>query len=287
MTFYHSSATLFVPDGLPPEAAMGRTTHLGIGAHQDDLEIMAFHGIRECFEKPDLWFGGVTCTDGGGSARTGQYESISDAEMMKLRKKEQDEAAELGKYGFVAQLDYPSSQIKDPGRTELEKDLTAILEASRPRVVYTHNPADKHDTHIAVLIPALRAIRNLPPSSRPEKVYGCEVWRDLDWMLDSDKIALDVSDSTGLGQALVDVFDSQITGGKRYDEAAFGRRRANATFYRSHELDDASQIVFAMDLSPLAADDSLDILDYVEEHIRRFQRDVTSKLKRQLGNSEQ
>lgn len=29
---------IFVADGLAEEEAMERTTHLGIGAHQDDLE---------------------------------------------------------------------------------------------------------------------------------------------------------------------------------------------------------------------------------------------------------
>ena len=33
----------FVPDGAPLPAALARTTHLGIGAHPDDLEIMACH----------------------------------------------------------------------------------------------------------------------------------------------------------------------------------------------------------------------------------------------------
>ena len=42
-------ADVFVPDGLPPAAALARTTHLAIAAHQDDIEIMAYHGIAECF----------------------------------------------------------------------------------------------------------------------------------------------------------------------------------------------------------------------------------------------
>jgi LmbE family N-acetylglucosaminyl deacetylase len=52
--------------------ALARITHLGIGAHQDDLEFMAFHGILACFRmRDDRWFGGVTCTNGAGSSRTG------------------------------------------------------------------------------------------------------------------------------------------------------------------------------------------------------------------------
>jgi hypothetical protein len=57
-------------------------------------------------------------------------------------------------------------------------------------------------------------------------VLGCEVWRDLDWLLDSDKVALDSSAKPELAAALLKVFDSQISGGKRYDLATLGRRAA-------------------------------------------------------------
>jgi LmbE family N-acetylglucosaminyl deacetylase len=65
------TAEVFVPDGVPVGAALGRTTHLGIGAHQDDLEIMAIHGILSCYRQRDHWFTGVVVTDGGGSPRDG------------------------------------------------------------------------------------------------------------------------------------------------------------------------------------------------------------------------
>ena len=45
------------------------TTHLGVGAHQDDLEFMALHGILECYQRPDRWFSGIMVTDGRGSSR--------------------------------------------------------------------------------------------------------------------------------------------------------------------------------------------------------------------------
>ena len=48
----------FVPDGAPLSTALARTTHLGIGAHPDDLEIMACHGILECYRNNDRWFTG-------------------------------------------------------------------------------------------------------------------------------------------------------------------------------------------------------------------------------------
>lgn len=284
--FRNPTASFFIPDGKSPEEAFRRTTHLGIGAHQDDLEIMAFHGIRQCFADPDQWFGGVICTDGSGSARNGKYASISDEEMVRIRKKEQQAAASLGKYSFVIQLDYPSDSIKDSDEKHLEEELFSVLAAIKPSVVYTHNPADKHKTHIATVIAVIHAARKLPPEQRPETIYGCEAWRDLDWMSDDDKIALDVSNKNNLAKGLIDIFQSQIAGGKRYDLATMGRWRANATYFNPYETDKASQLMYAMDLSPLAADDSLDIVEYVTAHIRRFQQDVETKLKRRLGRSQ-
>jgi len=90
MKFFKPDAAVFVPDGLAAEDAFRRVTHLGIGAHQDDLEIMAFHGIQKCFGSRELWFGGVTCTDGAGSPRAGEYASFTDADMAALRRREQE-----------------------------------------------------------------------------------------------------------------------------------------------------------------------------------------------------
>ena len=145
-------------------------------------------------------------------------------------------------------------------------------------VVYTHNPADKHDTHIAVVVPVLQAIREMPREHRPAQVHGCEVWRSLDWMPDAEKIAHHVSGHDNLAAALNGIFDSQIAGGKRYDLAVLGRRRANATFFESHGVDQSDALAFAMDLSPLAHDDSLDIVEYVTGFIDRFRADVVAKL---------
>ncbi len=283
MKFHLPSAEIFVPDGLAAADALARVTHLGIGAHQDDLEFMAFHGIRACFHSETEWFGGVTCTNGSGSARTGAYADFSDEEMMVVRREEQRQAAIVGRFGAMVQLDYPSGIAKDATDTRLREDLRAILAASRPRVVYTHNPADKHDTHIAVVVPVIQAIRDLPREQRPQAVHGCEVWRDLDWLGDAEKIVHDVSGHDSLAAALNGIFDSQIAGGKRYDLAVLGRRRANATFFQSHGVDRSDALAFAMDLTPLAHDDSLDIVAYVTGAIDRFRDDVDAKLRARLG----
>ena len=45
MNLSQPNQDLFFPDQLSDDEALSRTTHLGIGAHQDDLEFMALHGI--------------------------------------------------------------------------------------------------------------------------------------------------------------------------------------------------------------------------------------------------
>ena len=283
MKFHLPTADLFIPDGTPATEAFARVTHLGVGAHQDDLEFMAFHGIIACYHSDTEWFAGITCTNGAGSARTGAYGRYTDAEMQAVRREEQRHAAIVGRYAAMVQLDYPSKAAKDPSDPRLREDLAAALRAMRPRVVYTHNPADKHETHIAVVLPLIQAIRTLPAAGRPEAVYGCEVWRDLDWMLDAEKIAHDVSGHDNLAAAINGLFDSQIAGGKRYDLGVIGRRHANATFFESHGVDRSNALAFAMDLTPLVKDDTLDIVAYVTGYIDRFRADVVAKLSKQLG----
>jgi LmbE family N-acetylglucosaminyl deacetylase len=283
MKLHNSSAQIFVPDGKPAAEALKRITHLGIGAHQDDLEFMAFHGILECFANEQKWFGGVTCTNGAGSSRTGAYGKFTDADLMALRRTEQNHAAIVGQYGVMIQLDYPSSTVKSATDPSLKDDLKEILAAVKPEVVYTHNPADKHDTHIGVVVAALQAMRELPREQRPKKIVGCEVWRALDWMSDAEKILMDVSGHDNLAAALNGVFDSQIAGGKRYDLATLGRRAANATFFESHATDKSNQLIFGMDLTPLAMDESKGIVEFVCGHIERFSADVKSKLNKRLG----
>jgi LmbE family N-acetylglucosaminyl deacetylase len=283
MKLHHRTAKIFVPDGKPLPAALKRITHLGIGAHQDDLEFMAFHGILQCFASTAKWFGGVTCTNGAGSSRTGVYANVSDRELRVIRAREQEKAAILGQYGVMVQLDYPSRRVKSPTDSALKNDLQKILAVTRPRVVYTHNLADKHDTHIGVVIAAIQAMRELPRRERPRRVTGCEVWRNLDWLEDADKVVMDVTGHDHLAAALNGIFDSQIAGGKRYDLATLGRRTANATFFAAHASDAASQLIFGMDLTPLVADESLEIVEYVSASIQKFQADVRTRLSRRLG----
>jgi LmbE family N-acetylglucosaminyl deacetylase len=275
----NAHSDLYIPDGVSTPEAQARTSHLGIGAHQDDLEFMAFHGILSCYEQDMHWFSGVTCTDGGGSSRAGKYADYTDEQMKALRIEEQRKAAELGQYSFVSQLGHPSAAIKDPARRKaLVDELEQVLLTAQPEILYTHNPADRHATHVAVFLAVIEAVRRVPPYSRPKKIYGCEVWRDLDWLSDADKIALDVSGRPELGEKLNACFDSQIAGGKNYGDAVIGRRKANATFHDSHSVDAVDQLWFAMDLTPLAEEEELDVKTFVAEKIQHFTDSVLEGL---------
>jgi LmbE family N-acetylglucosaminyl deacetylase len=280
MKFHQNGAQVFVPDGTQPQEAMQRTTHMAISAHHDDIEIMAAAPILECFQSQEGWFSGVVVTDGRGSPRSGKYRDYSDEEMRLVRIKEQRKAAVVGEYAAQVLLDYPSKAVKDGANRKPVEDIALLLQISRPQFVYTHNLADKHDTHVGVALKVLAAIRSLAENERPQKLYGCEVWRDLDWMVDSDKKPFDLSGHESLQAALIGVFDSQIAGGKRYDLASMARRRANATYFESHGVDETTGMSFAMDLTPLVLHPEMDIESYVQEFIHRFSQDVTDRLNR-------
>ncbi|SPE38792.1 LmbE family protein [Candidatus Sulfopaludibacter sp. SbA6] len=279
MQFHNSNADLFVPDGVAPETALARTTHLSITAHQDDIEIMAYHGIAECFGQKEKWFTGVVVTNGAGSPRSGIYGGYTDQEMQKVRLVEQRKAAYVGDYACQIQLGFSSAAVKDPNETAVVEDLAQILRATRPEFVYLHNLADKHDTHVAVATRSIAALRAVRRESMPKKVYGCEVWRDLDWLPDDAKQVLPVSARSNIAAALVGVFDSQVTGGKRYDLATAGRRLANATYFASHGTDEESAVTFAMDLTPLVEDPGLSLTDYVLGFVDRFRADAERRMR--------
>lgn len=210
MHFCNISAEVDVPDGAPVEQALSRTTHMGIGAHQDDLEIMAYHGILECFGKANRHFTGVTVTNGAGSPRDDLYKDYTDEEMQKVRREVQKKAAFVGEYSAQVFLDYASTAAKDKEDRHVIEDLRQLITSARPEVIYTHNLADKHDTHVATAVKVIKALRALPEEARPRHLYGCEVWRALDWLNDDDKVVFNVAGHENLAMSVLGVFDSQI-----------------------------------------------------------------------------
>jgi LmbE family N-acetylglucosaminyl deacetylase len=251
------AAEVFIPDGASWEAASARVSRLVVAAHADDVELMAWHAVLDA--------GGLCAVIAAGGG-----------EMRDARLLEQKRAASRGNYAMLIWLDHASAEVKQAAYSPLASDLGTILAAIRPSLVYTHNPADRHDTHVAVALHTVRALRANPSSV--ERVLGCEVWRALDWLQAEDKVALDVSGAEERLMPLIRAFDSQIAGGKRYDLAAAGRRRANATYLDPHAADRATAVEYAMDLTPLVKDPTLDIARWTLQFVERFAKDVEGRL---------
>lgn len=275
----NKNARIFLPGGGNAEKIIGQVTHLAVSAHQDDIEIMSYGGIEECFGRKDSRFAGVVVTNGSGSPRAGLYADVGDTEMMEIREAEQNAAATVGGYLAMFHLKYPSSEVKDGAFSGVVHDIAEIILAAKPDVIFTHNPADMHDTHVAVAMRVITALRGLRGIFSPKKLYGMEVWRSLDWC--GDKVLFDTSGHPNLAAALLGVYDSQICGGKRYDLAALGRRSANATFNESHSVDEVTSGSFGIDMTSLIEGES--VSGFILKKIDAFRYDVEKRLEKLGG----
>ena len=282
MVLCNADARLFIPDGADPAIALARTTDLCITAHHDDIEINAYAPIIECRSREDRWFTGVTVTDGAGSPRGGLYEWCTDEEMKRLRMEEQKQAAAIGRYSAQFMLSYSVPEVKASGNAALVNELERIILNCSPQSLFTHNLADAHDTHVATALNVIRALKQIPAGKRPGRVIALECWRSLDWLCDEDKVLLDTGASPNISAALIGVHDSQVSGGKRYDLAALGRRRANATFLCSHEVDKHDSLSIGLDITELIEADQ-DPAEFIGRHIDKFKADVTARIAKHRG----
>lgn len=273
------SAEIFVPDGSPPEVALARTTHVGVGAHPDDLEILAATAIVECHAASDRFFTGVVVADGGGGPRLPEHAALSEDAVKEIRRAEQRRAATLGRYSAVVMLGHPSAVVKDASARVVVDDLTALLRATRPRELLTHALTDRHDTHVAVALRLVDACRTLPQAERPERFLGTEVWRDLDWLTGDDRVELSADDGESLQAELLAAFASQNGGTRRYELGTLGRRTAQATFAESHKTERRERVVLAMDLAPLL-NGAVTAAELVRGAVERFLADAAARLAR-------
>lgn len=273
-------SVIFVPDGSEAESALAKVTHLGIGAHPDDLEFMTWSGILAGFTEEGRAFAGITLTDGGGSSRIGPYGHCSDEEMKAVRLQEQKKAAFMGNYAALAALGYSSAEVRGEKRERVREDLKTLIRAARPEIIFTHNPADRHLTHLSAFVLTLEALRELRDEYCPRRLYGCEVWRSLDWLPAADRCSFDVGQRPRFSMAMMGLYDSQISGGKNYDEATFGRRMANATYADAYNPDSTKLLELCLDLTPLLQDPDLSVKAFLSGVIRRFESEALDNLQR-------
>ena len=275
MDFKKSNASIY----FPKEESLEGVTDMCIAAHQDDIEIMAYGPISECYNNKERNFCGVVMTDGAGSPRAGEYSDYTNEQMKEVRIQEQNDAAKIGDYTAIMQLGYASSEIKDGSNKDTVEDLYNILCEVKPERLYTHNLADKHETHVAVVLRVIEAVRRMPEDIRPKEVIALEVWRNLDWLPDRDKVCVDTSKYPELARDLITVYRSQVVGGKSYDTAAIGRRCANATFFESHNTDEATSQSFGLDLMPLVKGDETPT-QFIVGYIEKFKSEVEDTIAR-------
>ncbi|MDR1138398.1 MAG: PIG-L family deacetylase [Clostridiales bacterium] len=254
-----------------------RVKSIVVAAHFDDVEFMAYSAIAHSISSED-GIAAVIVTNGGNSPRTGKYADTSDQDMVQLRIQEQLHAAQLAQYSKTTMLMYPSWVVKDCS-PQLIQQLADIISDDPDVVVYTHNPFDKHPTHVAVCKAVVAAIKSLPSLSRPKRLIGCEVWRGLDWMLDQYKIPMDTSDNHDFAKALFGVFESQIQGGKNYGNAVIGRWISNATFYDSHGVDKYTSLSYGVDMTPLATEQDMTLAQFAKRYLDDFANSVLDSLK--------
>lgn len=243
-------------------------TRMVVAAHEDDIEIMCGDGIARCYDNPDEGLVAVVVTDGGGSPRAGKFKHFTYDQMVEARKLEQYNVAVRGRYSKLIMLGYTSAETN--GAASVADDIAEIMREYPCTTLYSHNPADKHRTHVNVFKHTVNALRK--GNFAFTRFYGCECWRGLDWLNDDEKVIFDV---TGYGELLTELLNmhvSQVEGGKRYDLAADGRRRANATFMASHAVDTTELCSYGIDLTEVLR--GADPKELVFAAIDRFKNDV-------------
>ncbi len=263
---------------LPKNRNPNKVEYLCICAHQDDNEIMAMDGVLKGYDSKDFSFALAVTADGGGSARTGKFKDFTDEMMKEIRIKEQEKAAEIGRYNKLYLLGYPSKEIKDKNNEEIVNDYIEIIKELRPKVIYTHSILDKHPTHIGVALKVIEALRRLSKEYMPEEFYGCEVWRGLDWISDDKKVGFDMSNHLDLQKDILNVFESQIAGGKSYTEASIGRRYANATYFQSHSVDSYKLVNYGIDMKELLTNKKLSVKAFALSFVDDLKKEIESNL---------
>ncbi len=260
MAFHHKNAII------TGSTDMIHTQSMAIGAHPDDCEIIGIKGIA------DKQFFAVIVTHGA----TMKDDVSKYNKTIHERACEQASAAALGQYLGYSMLGYDSTDILTYN-TDLIDDLTTLLLKLKPETIYTHCLSDKHSTHVAVAYHVIRALQLLPIANKPTRVYGCEVWRDLDWVDDADKVLIDTSDSQDLQYKLLQCFTSQTTS-KDYPKAVIARQNAHAVFQDAYASKTQDGVLIAIDLTLLIYRKKEHIKPFIERQINTFKDDVITRI---------
>jgi hypothetical protein len=153
---------------------------------------------------------------------------VTDDAMRTIRQREQEKAAVVGEYAAVVMLDRTSADVQGPGHVALVQELTDLLRAARPEVVYTHSPRTGIRRTYRWSSPPWPPAARCPPASAPRESSAARCGATSSGSPQRTRSRSDVSGRDSMGAALMGVFESQIVGGKRYDLAVPARRLAHA-----------------------------------------------------------
>lgn len=256
---------------IPKTAKGAQITHICVAAHKDDGEMLALHGIKNCYE--DGGFGLIVLTDGGNCPKAGKYSDLSYEDMVEIRTEEQKRAATFGKYEKVYFFDLPSQTLEER-KDEIAKEITNIID-SNPNIeyVYSHSIFDRHKTHINACKLTIEGVRQSKNKKNIKNFFGVELWRDLDWIEEKDLSFLDVSGSCAFAMQLLSYFESQNQS-KMYNRGFCGRLASNATFSNSHSNSECTEVMRAVDMTKLLMGNKNDEIAFIKEKIRDFQNIV-------------
>ncbi len=255
------------------------TNLLAISAHQDDIEIMAMDGILRAYGSKKYAFYAAVVGDGANCLKAGKYSEVSDKEMIEARNQEQLRASQIGEYSKLYFLKHAHSEIEQEENESIIKELQKLILEVKPEIVYTHNIFDKNPHHVKITQLVIDAINGLNIDDRPRLLYGCEIFRSLDWLPDKYKITFDLSDNKELQQRLVNVYDTRVEQSRNYTKAVMGRKLANAAFVSSNCATDEDKMYwYGINLTPVIQK-NISLNEYCIKILNDFNRELLTNIK--------
>ena len=208
----------------------------------------------------------------------GKYSEHTDKEMLEARNQEQIRASQIGEYEKLIMLKHNHLDIENDDKDNVVKDLQKIILEVQPDVIYTHNIFDKSKTHSKTCKKVVEAILGLPEESRPRLLYGCEIFRSLDWLPDKYKVVFDLSDNKELQARLIGVYDTRMEQSKNYNKAVVGRKLAHATFGISNDnVDEEKMLWYGINLTPVIQK-GIELKEYCTKILNEYNKEMLENI---------
>lgn len=250
------------------------TNLLAIGAHHDDIEVMAMDGILKAYGSKKYSFYACVLSDGVNCVKSGKYAELTDKEMIETRNQEQTRASQIGEYADLKMLKYSQEDIENDEKGKIVKEIRQMILDIKPDIVYTHNIFDKSPMHKMTCKRVIEAILGLEEEDRPRLVYGCEIFRSLDWLPDKYKVVFDLSENKELQSRLIGVYDTRAEQARNYNKAIVGRKIAHAIFgTQNTDIEEEKLIWYGINLTPVIAK-NIDLKDYCTRILSDYNKEM-------------